>query len=92
MLTIILVVVFLYAIPLLYAYKSTQWVYYHPEGMMYEMDPDGFEIFLVLCPVLNIIISIIHWGDGWKAERYKVKKPESLLHPKNFFKPTKPFS
>lgn len=54
--------------------------HYHPDGKLYKRDPDNDTYWLVFCPLMNTIFSIVTISESWKINDNK----------DNIFKPKKP--
>lgn len=87
MLILILLLLIGYVLPSYIAWLYQSKSYFHPHGEFYNLaEPCGLDVFVTLCPFLNIGITIDYIAGGWKDDRYKKEKKYY-----NFFKPFKPY-
>ena len=77
----------LYLLPCFLFYKAMQKAHYHPQGRWRNIKPNLVDVFLVLCPIINIIFYASVVSDGWKSNEYKKESNAEW-----FFKPKKSYN
>lgn len=83
MITTIIIFLVIYLLSAFGWYKFIQLAHYHPKGRWQALEPDGHDIFLIFCPIINTCLCIYSWTfESWKKEEYRDKTT-------NFFKPKK---
>ncbi len=79
----LIIFIIIYSVSVYYNYNWIQKAYYHQKGKFRYFKPAYIDILFVICPLLNILISIFMFFDDWKHKDYKDKI--------TFFEPNKPF-
>lgn len=68
---LITILLTIYVLSLYGAYKFIQLSHYHPHGVCKNLSPGPMDLFVVLCPVVNIIVSYDYLRGEWKDYKYR---------------------
>ena len=80
-LIIIISVVLAYILSVYLAYKWMQKVYYHEDGKWKSNEPGRDDIFMVLCPVVNMLFFMLDWRVPSKRKEITFFKPKEKENP-----------
>lgn len=81
--TIILIVIGIYVISCLGAYKFIQKMHYDEKGINAGFKPDNKDVGSMFLLVLNSLMTILYCLGLWKKPKYR----KHLINPETFFKP-----